>query len=99
MNLKDVKTENDVNTPFKGVDENVTIDNSKKRRVHARCNTSNMPKNKLHKNTCTDDARVGDLKKSLSYSSSSSKLFKDEKVQKTNKKTQERIEGNSFLYP
>ncbi|GKC66302.1 hypothetical protein Tco_1098900 [Tanacetum coccineum] len=40
MNLKDVKTENDdllendVNIPFKGVDENVTIYNSKKRSVH-----------------------------------------------------------------
>ncbi|GKC99419.1 hypothetical protein Tco_1169694, partial [Tanacetum coccineum] len=87
MNLKDVKTENDdllendVNIPSKGVDENVTIHNSKKRRVHARCSTSKYVKKiKLHKNTCTNDARVGDLKKSMSYSSGSSKLFKDEKT-------------------
>ncbi|GJR79411.1 hypothetical protein Tco_0150196 [Tanacetum coccineum] len=106
MNLKDVKTENDdllendVNIPSKGVDENVTIYNSKKRSVHARCSTSKYAKKiKLHKNTCTNDARVGDLKKSVSYSSGSSKLFKDEKVQKTNKKTQARIEGNSFFIP
>ncbi|GJU89909.1 hypothetical protein Tco_1302332, partial [Tanacetum coccineum] len=91
MNLKDVKTENDdllendVNIPSKGVDENVTIYNSKKRSVHARCSTSKYVKKikfllQLHKNSCTNDARVGDLKKSMSYSSGSSKLFKDEKV-------------------
>ncbi|GJY98017.1 hypothetical protein Tco_0514927 [Tanacetum coccineum] len=42
--------------------------------------TKHSSSGQLHKNTCINDAKVGDLKKSVSYSSGSSKLFNNEKV-------------------